>query len=143
MRNEKIYILDYKTGYDEKRNTVNVEKLIADRRETWREAIGSFQLPVYMLLYATFFKKPIEQISPAIIFLGKQPIDQSIEVSIGDETHTAYDVYRAVEPVMFALLEEIQDQEKDWIATDTMEQECPRCPFSTICGTAWVQGWSA
>ncbi|HMD13743.1 MAG TPA: PD-(D/E)XK nuclease family protein, partial [Bacteroidota bacterium] len=143
MRNEKIYILDYKTGYDEKRNSVNVEKLIADRRETWREAIGSFQLPLYMLLYGTFFKKPIEQISPEIIFLGKQPIDQSIEVGIGDEEHSAYDVYRAVEPVMFALLGEILDREKNWFATDTLEAECPRCPFTTMCGTAWVQGWNA
>lgn len=143
MRNEKIYILDYKTGYDEKRNTVNVEKLIADRRETWREAIGSFQLPLYMLLYATFFKRPIEQISPAIIFLGKQLIDQSIEVRIGDETHTAHDVFQKVEPVMFALLDEILDREKDWVATDTVEQDCPRCPFTTLCGTSWVRGWKA
>ena len=64
-------------------------------------------------------------------------VNAAIEVGLED----ASAVYRAVEPVIFALIEEMLDPQQPFRPTEELEQHCPRCPYTTLCGTQWVRGW--
>ena len=133
-------ILDYKTGRDDKSVRINLGKLDAGDSSTWRDAIGSFQLPVYMLLYSQSTGVPVDAITPAYLFLGRNEITTDIEIDIGGNKHTAAEVYHAVQPIMFRLVDEILNPDVPFEATDHFDKACPQCPYSTICGTAWVGG---
>jgi hypothetical protein len=140
-RGKNIMILDYKTGGSMEYSSIDVETLNPEQRETWAAAIPSFQLPLYMLLYSNYYKRNVEEIRPAILFLGKQPVDSTIEFGLGDEEHSIHDVYHAVKPVIFKLIDEISDPRRDFMPTENMEEHCPRCPYTALCGTQWIQRW--
>ena len=141
IRDGKPFILDYKTAKDDDYVKIRPSRIDLEGPESWREGIGSFQLPVYMLLYSEANHVPIGNLTPAYVFLGRNEISADIESGIGDEEVTPAEVYAVVEPVMFKMIEEILDPCAAFEPTDRLEEECPRCPFSAICGTGWAQGW--
>jgi CRISPR/Cas system-associated exonuclease Cas4 (RecB family) len=141
QRDGRTVILDYKTGHDEKVHNINMKNLDVHDRSSWNEAIHSFQLPMYMLLYAALTKQSPDAITPAYVFLGKNKLNISIEVGLGNEGESPAYIYRSVEPVIFAMIDEILDGQKPFHPTNDLEQHCPRCPYNTICGTQWVKGW--
>ncbi len=143
LRGKQTYILDYKTGSDDKNIRINLAKLNLDDSTTWSDAIQSFQLPMYMLLYNELTRKGIENIKPAYLFLGKKEIDETIEIGLGDDEITDAEVYRAVEPIIFDIIEEIFDVKKNFAPTEDLEKNCPSCPYRTMCGTEWVRGWNS
>ena len=138
MRDGKLVILDYKTGRDDQRTRIRTEDIDPDNPATWAGAIGSFQLPLYMLLSASDRDAAMEDISPAYLFLGRQRLDESIEVGIGDEDHSAADVYRSVERVIRSMLAEMVNLDIPFRPTADPPRQCPTCPFHTICGTQWT-----
>ncbi len=138
-RGQKIWILDYKTGGDEKWLGVNFKKLIVDQRETWGEAIASLQLPMYALLYSQQTGSRLEDIVPAYLLLGKNRVDERIEISLFDEDVDPQEVYRQLETIIVRLVDEIIDDGIPFRPTDALQEHCVRCPFTTICGTAWVR----
>jgi CRISPR/Cas system-associated exonuclease Cas4 (RecB family) len=140
-RGGKPFILDYKTGKDDAYVKIQLAKIDPKDPDSWREAIGSFQLPLYMLLYSEASQQPIDVVTPTYVFLGKNDISMEIESGIGDNAHSAAEVYQAVEPVMFSMIEEILNLDVPFKPTDHLEEECPRCPYSAICGTRWAEGW--
>ncbi len=142
-RGNQVYILDYKTGANEKKFTIKLDKLDANNPDTWRDAIRSFQLPLYMLLYSRAAKEELASLVPAHLFLGKNRIDENIEQPIGDDNRSPAEVFAAVEPVMMKTIGMILDPNVPFTPTRELEKECPRCPYRTICGTQWVQGWKA
>jgi len=140
-RDGRPFILDYKTGKDDGSIGIRTAKISLDDRESWRDAIGSFQLPVYMLLYSQANGLPLDEITPAYLFLGRSDISEEIEMGIGDDESSAAEVYRAVEPVVFKLIDEMVDPEVPFEPTRHIEEECPRCLYGAICGTRWARGW--
>ncbi|HCV43773.1 MAG TPA: hypothetical protein DGH68_09845, partial [Bacteroidetes bacterium] len=138
-RGEKIFILDYKTGGDEKRLGIDVEKLVADQRETWSEAIGSLQLPMYMMLYSESRQKTVKEIVPAYLLLGRNKIDEEIELRLFEDGVDIEEVYAKLERIIFILLEEITNAAVPFAPTSDIQEHCPRCPFTTMCGTSWVK----
>lgn len=128
QRDEQIFILDYKTGSSDKYININLNKLDINNRESYQGAIGSFQLPVYMLLYANETNIPLEKITPAYLFLGKNRIDEEIEVALEKG------VYDKIEPVIFRLIDEIFDKNKDFLPTN-IGDGCSDCSYNTICST--------
>jgi len=140
-RNGKPFILDYKTGKDDAFLKIQPAKIDPKDPESWRDGIGSFQLPMYMLLYAEANQQPIDDVAPAFLFLGRNEVGVDIESPIGGDEYTPADVYRTVEPVMFAMIEEILNPAVPFKPTDYLEEECPRCPYGAICGTRWARGW--
>lgn len=140
-RGGKPFILDYKTGKDDAYVKIQLAKIDPKDPDSWREAIGSFQLPLYMLLYSEASQQPIDVVTPTYVFLGKNDISMEIESGIGDNAHSAAEVYQAVEPVMFSMIEEILNLDVPFKPTDHLEEECPHCPYSAICGTRWAEGW--
>ncbi|MBM4161992.1 MAG: hypothetical protein FJ217_12965 [Ignavibacteria bacterium] len=140
-RDGRSFILDYKTGKDDASVRIRAARISLDDRESWRDAIGSFQLPVYMLLYCQANGRPPDEITPAYLFLGRSEISTAIEAGIGDDESPAAEVYQAVEPVIFKLISHIIDPSVPFEPTKHVEEECPRCPYTSICGTRWARGW--
>lgn len=138
-RGEKTWILDYKTGGDEKWLGVNFKKLVVDQRETWADAIASLQLPMYALLYSEHTGLRIEDIVPAYLLLGKNRVDKAIEISLFDRDVDPGDLYPQLETIIFKLVNEITDGGIPFHPTEALQEHCIRCPFTTICGTAWVK----
>ena len=138
MRGKKFYILDYKTGADDTYIRIRLDSLVSDDRSTWREAIRSFQLPMYMLMYNEMTQKGIENIIPAYLFLGKPELNDEIEVGMERDEDSSADVYKEVEPIMFKMIQEILDPAKQFVPTNEIEKECPGCAYKVICGTQWA-----
>ena len=137
-RGDRHVILDYKTGRDDSHVRINIDKLIAEDPTTWRSAVGSFQLPMYMLLYSEARKVPMASILPAYLFLGRNQITPDIETGIGGKNHSAVDVYEAVRPVLFGTIKDILDPSKRFEPTEELHKACSQCPYQAICGTSWV-----
>jgi hypothetical protein len=138
LRGNQHAILDYKTGRDDSHVRINIDKLDPDDPSTWRGAIGSFQLPMYMLLYSEAKGVPIASITPAYLFLGRNQINPEIETGIGGRSHTASEVFDAVRPVLFDTIRNILDPEKRFEPIEELHRACPQCPYRAICGTSWV-----
>jgi CRISPR/Cas system-associated exonuclease Cas4 (RecB family) len=140
-REDNVYILDYKTGGDPSRLKTKIAKLDLENRQTWANAIGSFQLPLYAMVYQMNTGVGIEKIKPAFLFLGRNKIDETIESPLFDEEIPVGHQMSKLEEVLFKVLKEIVDPDTPFHATKELEENCPQCPFQRICGTEWVLGW--
>ncbi|HLF19433.1 MAG TPA: PD-(D/E)XK nuclease family protein, partial [Bacteroidota bacterium] len=141
-RNGDVHILDYKTGGDPNKLKTKIAKLDVEDSRTWTNAIGSFQLPLYAMVYQLNANVAIDKIKPAFLFLGKSKIDGTIESPLFAKDVSQKDQYAKLEQVLFKTLNEIADVNIPFRATENMEEQCPRCPFKAICGTQWVLGWN-
>lgn len=140
-RGERIHIIDYKTGADERAVKIKLDKLDADDPKTWRAALPSFQLPLYMLLYSRATRSVLSSLVPQYLFLGKRRVDKEIEHGISDDRQSPADVLAVVEPIIVKVVGMILDPDLPFAPTPELEKHCPRCPFTAICGTQWVRGW--
>jgi CRISPR/Cas system-associated exonuclease Cas4 (RecB family) len=138
-RENTLTILDYKTGKGDPRAIVRPDKLHPEDSSTWREGISSFQLPLYMLLASKEYGEELRLIRPAYLFLGSGDLRSSCEVGLGETEEDVTERYELVERTMMKMIEEILDLEIPFKPTVEIEQECPRCPFQTICGTQWTR----
>jgi CRISPR/Cas system-associated exonuclease Cas4 (RecB family) len=137
-RGEIVHILDYKTGNPDRIHGVELGKLDSEKRETWKSAIASLQLPVYAMLYSTSNGVPIESLVPAYVKLGQSIIDDEIETPLFEEMALATTGYQQVGRVVDGLLNEIINSEIPFSPTENVEKDCTYCPFQSICGTQWA-----
>ena len=72
QRDDKTVIVDYKTGSSPNYLKLDLEKLDIDKRETWDKAIGSLQLPFYLLLYTEKKPRPIDELDAMFLFWAAQ-----------------------------------------------------------------------
>ncbi len=135
-RGEKAYILDYKTGTRLESLRINFRTLDANDRSTWSGAIGSFQLPLYLLLYHRATGVPREKIVPAYLMLGRNRLGMEIEKPLVEH---GVDAGGVIEDIMMALVGEIQSPDHPFLPTEDVTTYCTRCPFTTICGTRWAE----
>jgi ATP-dependent helicase/DNAse subunit B len=142
-RGTRIHIIDYKTGAEESKMSIRLDKLDLNDPETWGKAIPSFQLPVYMLLYSRGAQTELSSLVPQYLFLGKQTMGEEIEHGLGEDGQSPAEVLAMIEPVMLKVIENVLDPDVPFRPTREFEKHCPHCPFSTICGTQWVKGWEA
>ncbi len=136
-RDGKLYIVDYKSGSYAKNLTINFDALDPERRDSWGEAIGSLQLPFYLILYAERHGIGIEELRGMFLLLGRSSINKEIELALfdrGDE-RARFDGLRTI---ILGLLEEIVDPGVPFTATSNRKNSCPRCDFQYMCGTQWV-----
>jgi CRISPR/Cas system-associated exonuclease Cas4 (RecB family) len=142
QRGDKIFILDYKTGPKPGKPPINFSKLdlnIHDRKN-WSEAITSLQLPMYLLLYSMHTKIAVEQIVPAYLYLGRNRLSKECEVVFVEETEERVACFEQVKRLIELLLKEINDAAIPFSPPADLSKTCPRCPYTRLCGTAWVQG---
>jgi hypothetical protein len=135
LRGDKRYVLDYKTGAQEKYQSINFAKLDPGNRSTWTEAVGSLQLPLYGLVLSRALGLPSHQLNCRLLMLGKNVLGRQIEYSPfeeGDEA-TRRDQVRLMEDVIGRLLEEITDPARPFEPEGERRGLCGECPYFTLC----------
>jgi CRISPR/Cas system-associated exonuclease Cas4 (RecB family) len=137
QRDDKTVIVDFKTGSNPAFLKINIEKLDPEKRETWDKAIGSLQLPLYILLYSEKHKRAINGLNAIFLLLGRSKISKEIELPLFDGT-SASDTYSPLKAVIFKLLREITDPSVPFGPAADRKRACTFCDFQYICGTQWV-----
>jgi CRISPR/Cas system-associated exonuclease Cas4 (RecB family) len=135
-RDGRTYIIDYKTGASD-RMKVNFAKLDPADRGTWTEAIGSLQLPCYLMIYAGEKAAAPETLNGAYLLLGRSVIGRDIELPLfadGDRQAGC----QALRQVIRLLLEEITDPSVPFTPSADVKRQCPDCDFRYICGNQHI-----
>ena len=137
QRGDKTVIVDYKTGSGTNYLRIDFDKLDTGRRETWARAIGSLQLPFYILLYTIEKRKPVEKLDAIFLLLGRSQISRDIELPLFGESPAA-EIFASLKTVISTLLKEITDPRVPFVQAYDKKIVCPDCDFKYICGTQWV-----
>ena len=140
-RDDAIRILDYKTGKRPSGPAVDFEKLKALPEGSWKDAVKSFQLPMYQFLYVEHNHVSPASVIPAYLYLGQNRINDSIEVGMDAKGLSVDEMYQSSERALLSVAREITDETKQFVPPERLQDECPRCPFNAICGTQWVRTW--
>jgi len=143
QRGSKIFILDYKTGTKPSKPPINFSKLnlAIDGRESWNEAVTSLQLPMYLFLYSVHTNTAIEQIVPAYLYLGINRLGKDCEVAFIEDPEERVTCFEQVKQLIELLVQEMNNAEMPFSPPADLNKICPRCPYTGLCGTAWVQNW--
>jgi len=143
QRGNKIFILDYKTGPKPSKAPIHFGKLnlTMNERERWSEAVASLQLPLYLLLYSIQSKTAVERIVPAYLYIGKNRLSKDCEVPLMEDTEKRISCFEQVKHLIEVLITEINSAAIPFAPPADLGKTCPRCPYTRLCGTAWVQGW--
>ncbi|SPQ00267.1 conserved hypothetical protein [Candidatus Sulfobium mesophilum] len=136
-RGEKTCIVDYKTGSNKDRLKIAFGKLDPDVRDTWPEAIGSLQLPFYMMLYSEKYPVRIEDLDGIFLLLGRCLINEEIELRIFDSPPEEESL-KMLRSIILNLLSEIVDSRAPFVSAGGKRETCIYCDFQYICGTQWI-----
>ncbi len=137
QRGERTVIVDYKTGSNPSYLKINFLKLDLEKRETWNEAIGSLQLPFYLLLYSEWKGTKIENTDAMFLLLGRSTINRDIELPLFDNEGQKK-FFPFLDKILFRLLGEIVDHDIPFIPTTDKKNICPNCDYQSLCDTQWI-----
>lgn len=140
QRGREIYIIDYKTSGGDGHLRIDFNKLDPGRRETWPRAIGSLQIPLYLMLYSEGKGVPLERLKGGYLLLGKASLDGEF-FPLGDEEVS--DRLHLLSTLIRRLVEEMRDQDLPFSPPIDLKASCPPCDYRGICGTEWVAGKSS
>jgi len=132
-RGERTVIIDYKTSANKNYLTIRYHKLHPENRNSWSEAIGTLQLPFYLLTYSQLTGEAPETIDCLFLLLGRARIDSEIEVSLFKDEAEFRENYGVLTKVIFSLLGEIVDPDQPFLATADPKSHCGGCPYGYIC----------
>jgi CRISPR/Cas system-associated exonuclease Cas4 (RecB family) len=132
-RGERTIIIDYKTSANKNYLLINFNKLDPKTRDSWSEAIGSLQLPFYLLTYAASRGEKPEKIDCMFLLLGKTRIDSSIEVPLFKDETEFKENFNHLTQVIFGLLREIINPDQPFVPTIDPKKNCGRCAYGYIC----------
>ena len=136
-RGEQSFIVDYKTGSNPNYLKINFDKLDVENRETWSRAIGSIQLPFYLMLYLEQSGKAIQNVNGMFLLLGRSLISREIELPLftGDDNEERYGLMK---DLISRLLREIIHPDVPFTSPADRKKTCPDCSYQYICGTQWI-----
>lgn len=134
-RDRKTVIIDYKTSASENYYKIKFKKLNIDERDSWQEAIGSLQLPFYMLIYSEDKKIDIAKLNAMFLLLGKNAISEEIELPFSDDENSIIDNYEIIKKIIFHLLSEINDISRSFTPPGNLKKACQFCDYKNLCGT--------
>lgn len=137
LRDEKRFILDYKTGSNPAHLKIDLKRLDLENRDEWSRAIRSLQLPFYILLYSEKEKRPVEELEALYLLLGRSRIGKEIELPLFKDGAAA-DLFAPLKTVILRLLEEIRDPALPFSPAVDLKTTCPGCNYQTLCGTQWI-----
>jgi ATP-dependent helicase/nuclease subunit B len=136
-RGGKTVVADYKTGSNPGRLKIDFDALDPDDRGSWNEAIGSLQLPFYLLLYSENTGIGIGDLEGIFLLLGKAAVDRGIELPLfGDGKPET--IFGPLRRVILGLLSEIVDPAVPFRPAEDRKGICPGCDFHYLCGTQWI-----
>jgi CRISPR/Cas system-associated exonuclease Cas4 (RecB family) len=132
-RGERTAIIDYKTSANKNYLTIRYHKLDLKNRDSWSEAIGTLQLPFYLLTYAALTGEKPETIDCMFLLLGRARIDSEIEVPLFRNETEFKENFGNLTEVIFSLLREIVNPDQPFMPTIDTKKNCRRCPYGYIC----------
>lgn len=133
-RGDTTCIVDYKTSSSSRRLTIDFDALDPNVRETWSEAVGSVQLPFYLLLYQSHAPASIDSLDAFFLLLGRTHIDERMEAPLFKESGQAAANYEKSRQVIFGLLKEIADPNIPFNALYRAKTSCLFCDYRRLCG---------
>jgi hypothetical protein len=131
-------LIDYKTSAHRAGYALKLKRLVMEDRATWSAAIGTLQLPFYILLYAAETGRAPSEIQAMFLLLGRMEMDKRIELPLFADAEEADAAWPLLESVIFGLLREIVSPEVPFAPAQDLKSVCPWCDFKNICGTAWL-----
>ena len=137
-RGTRTYIVDFKTSASPHFLKINYKNLDFHKRESWGDAIGSLQLPFYLLLYSQETGMNIGDLNGMFLFIGKTRISRDIEFPLFDDRSHARSTYILLRDIIFRVLNEIADPSIPFTPTQDKKTRCPSCNFQPLCGTQWI-----
>jgi ATP-dependent helicase/nuclease subunit B len=141
QRGNMTVILDYKTGVSQNKKLVDLKTLDPSNRDTWHLSIPSLQLPIYLLLYSVHTGLAAEQIVPAYLFLGESRISRDSENIFVEDPAERAACFNQIQKMIELLLKEITTAAIPFFPPSDVRKTCPHCPYTALCGTAWVRDW--
>jgi CRISPR/Cas system-associated exonuclease Cas4 (RecB family) len=132
-RGERTVIVDYKTSARKKYLSINYHKFDLENRDSWREAIGTLQLPFYLNVYSKATGERPEGIDCIFLILGRTRIDRDIELPLFEGEPQFHQRFGELHYVIFSLLREIVNPEKPFMPTPAMKNGCDPCIYRNIC----------
>jgi len=132
-RGERTVIIDYKTSANKNYLTIRYPKLDLNNRDSWSEAIGTLQLPFYLLTYSHWTGEEPEAIDSMFLLLGKARMDSEIEVPLFKNEAEFKENLGNLTGVIFNLLREIVNPDQPFLPTVDAKKNCGRCPYGYIC----------
>jgi hypothetical protein len=132
-RGDRTAIIDYKTSANKNYLTIHYKKLDLKNRDSWSEAIGSLQLPFYLITYSHLTGEKPEEIDCMFLLLGKARIDFDIEAPLFKNEAEFKENFGKLTQVIFSLLREIVDPDQPFLPTIDPKKNCSRCPYGYIC----------
>jgi CRISPR/Cas system-associated exonuclease Cas4 (RecB family) len=132
-RDDRTVIIDYKTSANRNTLTINYSRLDIENRDSWCKAIGSLQLPFYLLAYSTLTGEKPEKIDCMFLLLGRARIDSDIEVPLFKNETEFRENFGNLTEVIFSLLREIVSPDQAFIPTIDPKNHCGRCAYGYIC----------
>ena len=135
-RGDRTAIIDYKTSANKNYLSIHYNKLDLKNRDSWSEAIGSLQLPFYLLTYSHLTGENPEEIDPMFLLLGRARIDPDIEVPLFKNENEFRENFDKLNQVIFSLLREIVNPDQPFLPTIDPKRNCGRCAYGYICTNA-------
>jgi ATP-dependent helicase/nuclease subunit B len=132
-RGERTTILDYKTSANKHFLTIRYPKLDLKNRDSWAEAIGTLQLPFYLLTYSQLSGERPEAIDCMFLLLGRARMDSDIEVPLFKSETEFKENFGILTEVIFSLLKEIVNPDQLFLPTANTKRNCNRCPYGYLC----------
>ncbi|NWF92960.1 MAG: PD-(D/E)XK nuclease family protein [Syntrophaceae bacterium] len=132
-RGERTAIIDYKTSANKHYLAIRFKKLDLENRDSWNEAIGSLQLPFYLITYSSLTGERPEKIDPMFLLLGRARIDSEIEVPLFKNEAEFKENFERLNGVIFSLLGEIINADQPFHPTIDPKNSCSRCVYGHIC----------
>ncbi len=138
-RGDRTVIIDYKTSANKNYLTIRTNKLNLENRDSWSEAIGTLQLPLYLITYSHLTGEEPEEIDCMFLLLGKVRLDTDIEVPLFKDEAEFKENFGKLTQIIFSLLKEIVDPDHPFMPTIDLKNNCGRCAYGYIC-TNWDEG---
>lgn len=154
QKNNKIYIVDFKKSANKKNYVIDFDNIEKGNRKSYYDYIGSFQIPLYMLLYSKSQKIELEKISGFYVLLGinsnepkeifSSPFQNSRkEMKESDLVLKDFidhnEKIKIINEIVKDLIDEIFDMKTPFYATYDVNESCKYCPYKVICGTNWIE----
>jgi CRISPR/Cas system-associated exonuclease Cas4 (RecB family) len=136
MRGEKTFIIDYKTSFSPARLSIDFERLDTAERSTWRESIGTLQLPFYLLLMEKGGRQ-VQNMAAVFLLLGKAHLDDKVEMALFKKEEDVIANYEKAKEIIIRLMSEIADSRIPFTPTSQPKESCTFCDYRYICGTQW------
>ena len=138
-RGDRLLVIDYKTGHNRHAHAINFSKLDPADRGTWSTAIGSLQLPFYLLLNAADNPAAGGRAEALFLMLGRAQMNASIELPLFSGPEEAVREHPRLQAVILGILREIMSPEVPFAPAKDRRRVCPTCDFNGICGTRWLR----